>query len=80
MEMRVEIDPVAEGLNDGDNPRLEGRSGHGLKIKKNRSDSTAAKIPQELALELEKHPVSFSVDRDLVGSDVFPFEIQRLKS
>jgi hypothetical protein len=52
----VEIDAVPECLNDGDNPRLDGRSGHGLKIKKNRSDGTAAKIPQELALELEKQP------------------------
>jgi hypothetical protein len=50
MEVGVEIDAVPERLNDGDNPRLDGRSGHGLKIKKNRSDGTAAKIPQEPSL------------------------------
>jgi hypothetical protein len=30
MQMRVEIDAVPEGLDDGDNPGLEDRPGHGL--------------------------------------------------
>jgi hypothetical protein len=64
MEMGVEIDPFPEGLDDGDNAGLEGRPGHGLKIKKNRSDSAAAKISQELPLELEEHPEHLRDDED----------------
>jgi len=55
-EVGVEIDPVPERLDDGDHPRFEGRSGHDLKISNKRTDGAAAKIPQELALELEEDP------------------------
>jgi len=52
----MKIDPVPERLDDGDNPRLEGRPRHGLKIEEKRPDGTAAKLPEELALELEEDP------------------------
>jgi len=52
----VEIDPVPERLDDGDHPRLEGRSGHDLKISNKRPDRTTAEISQELAFELEEDP------------------------
>ena len=56
MEMGVKIHPIAECLDDGDNPRLEDRPGHGLKIEEKRPDGAAAKIPEKLALEFEEHP------------------------
>ena len=56
MQMRVEIDPVAEGLDDGDNPGLERPPRHGPQINENRPDRTAAEIPQKPALELEEDP------------------------
>ena len=52
----MKIDAVSESLDDGDNPRLKLRSRHRLKIEKKRPDATAAKLPQELALELEENP------------------------
>jgi len=62
MEVGVKIDPIAECLDDGDNPRLEGRPGHGLKISKERSDCTVALktllIFRDKPLEIMKeHPV-----------------------
>jgi len=64
MEMRVEIDAVPEGLDDGDNPRLERRPGRSLQIEEKRPFGTAAKIPQELPLELEEHPEHLRDDED----------------
>jgi hypothetical protein len=60
----VEIDAVPEGLDDGDNPRLERRPRHCLKIEEKCLDGTAAKIPQEPALELEEHPEHLRDDED----------------
>ena len=53
---RVEINAVPEGLDDGDNAGLERRPGRNLQIEEKRPLGTAAKIPQELPLELEEHP------------------------
>jgi hypothetical protein len=44
MQMRVEIDSIPERLDDGDNSRLEGRSGHDLKITNKRPDRTTASL------------------------------------
>ena len=52
----MEIYAVPECLDDNHNPRFEDRPGHGLKAKKEQSDSTAVKLSQERALEFEKHP------------------------
>jgi hypothetical protein len=56
MEMRVEIDAGPERLDDGDNTGLKCFPRYGLKIEQKRSDGTSAKLPQELALELEENP------------------------
>jgi len=64
MERGVEIDAVPERLDDGDKAGLEHRPRCGLKIKEKRPDGTAAKIPQELPLELEEHPEHLRDDED----------------
>jgi len=46
--MGVEIDAVAERLDDRDNTGLKSFPRRGLKIKEKRSNGTAAKIAQEL--------------------------------
>jgi hypothetical protein len=42
MQMGMKIDAIPERLDDGRNPRLEGRSGHGPEINKNRSELSFA--------------------------------------
>jgi hypothetical protein len=64
MQMGVEIDAVPEGLDDGDNAGLERRPGRSLQIEEKRPLSTAAKIPQELALELKEEAQHLGNDED----------------
>jgi len=64
MQMGMKIDAVPEGLDDGDNAGLKRRPGGGLQIEDKRPLGTAAKIPQELALELEEHPEHLGNSKD----------------
>jgi len=56
MEVGMKINPVAKCLNSRDDTGLEIVSRYGPEIEKNRSDSTAAKFPEKLALEFEEYP------------------------
>jgi hypothetical protein len=56
MQVRVKIDPVPEGLDDGDNAGLKCFARCSLKIYKKCPDRAAAKIAQEPALELKEYP------------------------
>jgi hypothetical protein len=55
MEVRVKIDPVPEGLDDGDNAGLKCFSCCSLNIYKKCPDRAAAKIAQGPALELKEY-------------------------
>lgn len=64
MEVRVEIDPVAEGL-DGSNdsgPKLAARDR--LKIARQGAKSRAAELPQKLPVVLEEEPQHLRDDKD----------------
>jgi hypothetical protein len=56
MQVRVKIDPVPEGLDDGDNAGLKCFARCSLKIYKKCPDRASAKIAQEPALELAEYP------------------------
>jgi hypothetical protein len=55
MPMGMEIEAVAEGLEDGDDPRLKIRPGRGPEVEQNRPNCAPAQVPQKPALELEEH-------------------------
>jgi hypothetical protein len=42
VEVRTKVDPVPEGLDNGDNPGLKRRPRRGLKIEEKRPDGIAA--------------------------------------
>ncbi len=46
MEMRVEVDPVAKGLDGGNDPGCECTPGYDLKITGQRAEGAATKLPQ----------------------------------
>jgi hypothetical protein len=56
MEVGVEIDPVPESLDDGNDAGRKRAPGHNLEISGQGPEGAAAEIPQEPALELEEDP------------------------
>jgi len=62
--MQMEIDAVSKGLDDGNDTRLECFPRRSLKIEQKRPDRAAAKLSQELALELEEHPQHLGNNED----------------
>jgi hypothetical protein len=64
MEVGVKIDPVAEGLDSGNDPRRKRAPGHNLEITGQGPEGAAAKIPQEPALVLEEDPQHLGDGKD----------------
>jgi len=56
MEVDVKIDPVSEGLENGDDPRPKRSPGHNLEVTAQGPEGRAAEIAQEAAIELEEDP------------------------
>ena len=56
MQVRVEIDPVAEGPDGGDDAECERAPGHHLKIPAQGPEGRPAQLPQQPPLVLEEHP------------------------
>ncbi len=56
MEVRVEVNPVAKGLDDGNHSRHKVAPGNSLKIADQRPKGRAAEFSQQLAVILEEDP------------------------